>query len=60
VVARREVYGDNRTPEPDKASLLSILLRQLMDFIVLILLLGGWVVYVCAYVCMCMYVCMYV
>jgi hypothetical protein len=48
VLARRDVYGDNRPPPVAKASALRILLRQLADFIVLILLAGPWrLVYVC-------------
>lgn len=43
VLARRDVYGDNRPPPVPTNSVLKILLRQLMDFIVLILLAGGWV-----------------
>lgn len=38
VSARREVYGDNRTPPMARASLLGILFRQLADLIVVILL----------------------
>jgi Ca2+-transporting ATPase len=38
VLARREVYGDNNPPPVANASALKILLRQLADFIVLILL----------------------
>ena len=43
VLARRDVYGDNRPPPVPTNSVLKILLRQLADFIVLILLAGGWV-----------------
>lgn len=42
VLARRDVYGDNRTPPVPTNSVFKILLRQLADFIVLILLAGGY------------------
>lgn len=44
VRARREAYGDNNPPPVAHASALKILLRQLADFIVLILLAGPCVV----------------
>jgi len=40
VLARREVYGDNRTPPMARASVLGILFRQLADLIVVILLVA--------------------
>lgn len=41
VLARREVYGDNRTPPMARASVLGILFRQLADLIVIILLVAS-------------------
>lgn len=43
VLARRDAYGNNRPPPCPKTSVLKILLRQLADFIVLILLAGACV-----------------
>lgn len=42
VQRRREVYGDNRPPPVHKTSMLMILIRQLMDLIVVILIIGGY------------------
>lgn len=41
VLARREVYGDNRTPPMTRASVLGIMFRQLADLIVIILLVAS-------------------
>jgi hypothetical protein len=47
VKARKDVYGDNRTPEVHKTSAIMILFRQLADLIVVILILGECRVGVC-------------